>query len=170
MQALKDHSIEFVGLKDGLHDFRFVLDDAFFAAAADEELHGGACTVDVKLDKNPTLLVADLHIAGTVRMDCDHCNAPLDQPVDGNLRQVYHLNGRQRFDGDDDVIGLDPADHAIQLSHPMYECLRLALPARRVHAPGGCDPAVDSILNEQHAGPAGNDPRWSALNALKDNR
>ncbi|MBV6404171.1 MAG: DUF177 domain-containing protein [Flavobacteriales bacterium] len=170
MDALKEHTVEFAGLKDGLHDLHFTLDDAFFAAAADEELHGGSCAVAVKLDKNPNLLVADLHLVGSVRLDCDHCNAPLDHPVDGRLRQVYHLNGRQRFDGDDDVIGLDPDDHAIQLTHPMYECLRLALPARRVHPPGGCDPAVDAILDHQRGTPAGNDPRWSALNALKDKR
>ncbi|MBK8947517.1 MAG: hypothetical protein IPM68_01240 [Flavobacteriales bacterium] len=89
VQALKDHSIEFVGLKDGLHDFRFVLDDAFFAAAADEELHGGACTVDVKLDKNPNLLVADPH-RGHRAHGLRPLQRPLDQPVDGKLRQVYH--------------------------------------------------------------------------------
>ena len=170
VEALKEHTIEFAGLKDGLHDFRFTLDDAFFAAAEDEEIHGGACEAEVQLDKNPNLLVADLRVNGAVRLDCDHCNAPMDQPVEARLRQVYHLNGRQQFDGDDDVIGLDPSDHAIHLSHPLYECIRLALPARRVHPKGGCDPAVDAILNGQHASPSGEDPRWSALNALKDNR
>jgi uncharacterized metal-binding protein YceD (DUF177 family) len=172
MDALKDHTINFSGLKDGLHAFEFDLDGAFFKAAADEELEGGNAKATVQLDKNPTMLVADIHIVGTVDVLCDHCNAPLAYPVDGRLREVFHMNGRQSFEGDDEVIGLDPDDHAINLSHPFYECIRLALPIRRVHPAGQCDPAVDALLaRQQQQDPnTGSDPRWAALNALRPPR
>jgi uncharacterized protein len=172
MDALQDHTIHFTGLNNGLHAFQFDLDNAFFKAAADEELEGGKAQAMVQLDKNPSMLVADIRITGTVDVLCDHCNAPLDYPVDGHLREVFHMNGRQNFEGDDQVIGLDPDDHAINLSHSFYECIRLALPIRRVHSAGQCDPIVDALLaRQQQQDPnTGTDPRWAALNALRAQR
>ncbi|MBK8341268.1 MAG: DUF177 domain-containing protein [Flavobacteriales bacterium] len=172
MDALQDHTINFSGLKDGLHAFQFDLDSVFFKAAADEELEGGTARAAVQLDTTPTMLVASIRITGTVDVLCDHCNAPLAYPVDAQLREVFHMNGRQSFDGDDEVIGLDPDDHAINLSHSFYECIRLALPIRRVHPVGQCDPSVDAALARQHHQDTntGTDPRWAALNALRAQR
>ncbi|MCB0791205.1 MAG: DUF177 domain-containing protein [Flavobacteriales bacterium] len=173
MDALKDHTIEFVALKDGVHQFHFELGTRFFNAASDELLDDGLVTADVELEKGPAMLVAQIHCHGTVHTTCDHCNGPLDQPVDGRQREVFHLNGRQRFDGmEDDVVGLDPDDHAIELTHYLYECVRLAMPTRRLHAQGQCDPEVEAALaRHQHTdGTEQGDPRWAALRTLKQQR
>ncbi|MCB9171111.1 MAG: DUF177 domain-containing protein [Flavobacteriales bacterium] len=170
---LKEHTIEFTGLKDGVHAFVFDLDQPFFEAAADEMLEGGRVTADVTLEKGPGMLVANIHCHGAVRTTCDHCNGPMEQPIDGRQRQVFHLNGRQHFDGsEDEVVGLDPNDHAIALTHFLYECVRLAMPTRRLHAPGACDPEVEAALARHlhHDGPEPDDPRWAALRKLKQQR
>ena len=78
MEPLKDHTIEFTGLKDGQHEFQFVLDQPFFDASAEEEWQGGQVTVDVTLDKSTTLLVTHLKANGTVRVHCDRCDGPLE--------------------------------------------------------------------------------------------
>lgn len=172
MVAMPEHTIPFIGLKDGLHDFRFELGEAFFTAAADEEMQGGQVVADVQLDKSPTMLVADIRMTGALNVVCDHCNAPMEWPVACTHRQVFHLNGRQRFDeADDDVVGLEPDDHAINLSHHLYECLRLALPIRHVHAEGACDPEVEAALERmRHDKTPSTDPRWEALQRLKAKR
>ena len=169
MDAIKEHSIVFSGLKDGPHEFSFELGDGFFTAAHDEELEGGSVRMHVHLDKTPTMLVASMRADGAVRLHCDHCNGPMSFPVKGTEQQLFHLNGRDHFDEDDDeVVALDPDQNEINLTHCFYECVRLALPIRRVHPEGQCDPEVDNALKarsvESEHEP---DPRWAALNKLK---
>jgi len=169
MDALKEYTIQFTGLKDGSHEFRYELGDAFFQAASDEEIQGGEVLMTVQLDKSPTMLVAGMHARGAVRVHCDHCNGLMAFPIGGEQRQVFHLNGRTRFEEDaDDVVGLDPDESEVNLTHYFYECIRLSLPIRRVHPEGQCDPDVEQAMRShevehEHAP----DPRWAALNALK---
>ena len=167
MEALKEHNIPFTGLKDGQHQFQFELGQAFFDATGEEEFNGGDMHVDVTLDKTPTMLVTHIQVDGTVTTTCDHCNAALDLRVKGEQRQIFQLHGEDQFD-DDELVALDAKAHSINLSHYIYECLRLALPARRVHAPGECDPEVDAVLGKlsvEHEPVT--DTRWDALKQLK---
>lgn len=168
MEPLKDHSIEFTGLKDGLHEFRFVLGQPFFDATAEEEWQGGHVAMHVTLEKSSTLLVVDMTATGTVNVHCDRCDGPLDQAVKGEQRQIFSLSGGEPTD-DDELVNLDEKAHSINLTHYFYECLRLALPIRHVHAAGQCDPEVEKVLNklivEHDPTP---DPRWEILKDLQN--
>lgn len=168
MEALSDHTISFTGLKDGQHQFQFELGQPFFDRVHEEDFHGGSVQVNVTLDKTPNLLIANIHTTGTVNTDCDHCNGPLELAIDGEQRQIFQLLGEADQD-DDELVTLDPKAHSIELTHYIYECLRLAVPARRVHATGQCDPEVDAALSklavEHEPVP---DPRWDALKQLKN--
>jgi len=95
MDPLKDHTIEFTGLKDGEHDIQFVLEQPFFDASGEEEWQGGHVTMDVKLEKSSSLLVVDMTAKGTVKVHCDRCDGPLDQPVEGTgaIDRVVTLAG-----------------------------------------------------------------------------
>lgn len=170
MDAMKDHTIPFSGLRDGEHEFHFELGDGFFARTGDEDLEGGDVSADVRLVKSPTLLVTEMHIDGHVRVQCDRCATTMDQPVKGDQRQIFQLNAEEDLDSEE-VVGLPPSEHSINLTHYFYECLRLALPIRHVHAPGQCDPEVEAALGrlsvEQEPVP---DPRWDALKDLKNLR
>ncbi|MBK9176265.1 MAG: DUF177 domain-containing protein [Flavobacteriales bacterium] len=170
LEALQEHTIPFTGLKDGQHEFRFELGVPFFEAAGEEEFEGGEVTVTVILEKTPTLLVAHMQAEGPVSVRCDHCNAPMDLLLKGDQRQIFQLHGEPAQD-DDELVTLDPKAHSINLTHYLYECLRLALPARHVHSPGQCDPEVDAALgrlaSDHEPVP---DPRWAALQQLKTKR
>jgi uncharacterized metal-binding protein YceD (DUF177 family) len=170
VDALKEHTIPFSGLKDGEHEFRFVLGQEFFTNTGDEDMEGGSVTAAVMLVKSPTLLVTTMHLVGTVQVQCDRCATPMEFPVDSEQRQIFQLNAEEDLD-DDELVGLEPGAHSINLTHYFYECLRLALPIRHVHAPGACDPEVEAVLGklavEHEPVP---DPRWEALRSLKQPR
>ena len=170
MEALHDHTIQFSGLKDGEHTFDFELSEGFFAATGMEEYElGGQVQAHVKLDKSEHLLVANIHVDGHLNMTCDHCNAPMQQPVKGDQRQIFKLTGEEDIE-DEELISLDVRAHEVNLSHYLFECITLHLPIRHVHPKGQCDPEVEAayqkIKVEQSPEP---DPRWDALKALKDN-
>lgn len=168
MDALQDHTIAFTGLKDGEHTFQFVLEQPFFDASGEEEWEGGTVTVDVTLDKSDSLLICNLHTTGPVNLRCDRCDGPLAFPVDGQQRQIFSLTGGEETD-DDEFVSLSDQAHSINLTHYIYECLRLALPIRHVHAAGQCDPEVEKVLNQlvvDHEPTP--DPRWEVLKELKN--
>jgi uncharacterized metal-binding protein YceD (DUF177 family) len=168
VEALKEHTIPFTGLKDGEHDFQFELGDKFIANTGDEDMEGGSVTANVKLVKSPTLLVTTMVLKGVLRVTCDRCGGLMDQAIEGQQRQIFQLDSEEDID-DDELVGLPPGAHSINLTHYFYECMRLALPARRVHAPGHCDPAVEELLGQlsvEHEPVP--DPRWEALNNLKN--
>lgn len=169
MEALSEHTIQFSGLKDGAHAFEFTLEKPFFLATGMEEYElGGHVKAKVELDKSEHLLVANIHVDGHVTVPCDHCNAPLDQPVHGDQRQIFKLTDEQEMD-DEELVALDLRAHEVNLTHYLFECISLHMPIRHVHPEGQCDPEVDAALKkievEHDPEP---DPRWNALKALKD--
>jgi uncharacterized protein len=168
VEALADHTIAFSGLKDGQHTFEWTLGQDFFQAAHEEEFQGGDVRVLVTLDKTTTLLVANIRANGTVSTTCDRCAALFNMPLTGEQRQIFQLHGEDDPE-DDELVTLDAKAHSINLTHYIYECLRLALPARHVHPEGQCDPEVDEVLSrhavEHEPVP---DPRWDALKNLKN--
>lgn len=168
MDPLKEYDIPFTGLKDGEHEFQFELGSAFFEATGEEEFEGGQVRVNVRLDKSPTMLVTNIHMEGPVALRCDHCNGPLEFTLKGDQRQIFQLTGEEEYD-DDELVTLDARAHSVNLTHYLYECMRLAVPARHVHPAGQCDPEVEQVLGklsiEHEPVP---DPRWEALNKLKN--
>jgi len=170
VDALEEHTIPFAGLKDGAHEFQFELGRAFFDEAADDDMEDGRIAVNARLEKSSTMLIANIRLEGTVALSCDHCNTPMDAHVEGEQRQIFQLHAGEDPD-DEELACLPPDSHSVNLTHYLYECLRLALPARRVHAPGQCDPEVERILGGLTvAHEPAPDPRWSALNKLKNPR
>ena len=169
MESLPEHTIQFSGLKDGGHTFSFELGDAFFKATGMEEYErGGEVKADVLLDKSEHLLVTNIHVDGHLNMVCDHCNAPMRQPVLGDQRQIFQLSGESDAD-DEELVFLEVDAHEVNLTHFLFECITLHLPIRHVHPEGQCDPEVDAafrnIVLDEEPEP---DPRWDALKALKD--
>jgi uncharacterized protein len=172
MKPQGEHIVDFSGLKDGLHTFQWVVGDAFFKAHEEEEFAHGQVAVAVTMDKSTSMLVVNISAVGSVEVACDHCNAALDFPVNGTQRQIFQLNSTEEFD-DEEMVALDASAHAVDLGQYIHECIRLALPIRRVHPPGQCDPEVDSALEHYRMGHEEDhdpDPRWEALRKLKQDK
>lgn len=168
MEALPEHSIQFSGLKDGSHTFSFALGEAFFKATGMEEYEqGGDVKAEVTLDKSEHLLVTNIHVDGHLNTTCDHCNAPMRQPVKGDQRQIFQLTGEGDVD-DEELVSLEVDAHELNLTHFLFECIALHLPIRHVHPEGQCDPDVEEALNQVKVEEPSPDPRWDALKTLKD--
>ena len=168
MDPLKEHTIAFSGLKDGEHTFTYKLGKEFFDAAGVEDFEGGDVAVKVSMDKSTTMLVTNIHVEGPVAVRCHHCNEPMDFALIGDQRQIFQLTDEEEYD-DDELIGLGTHAYEVNLTHYIYECLRLSVPARLVHVPGECDPEVEKVLGkysvEHEPIP---DPRWEILDKLKN--
>jgi uncharacterized protein len=175
------YNIEFKGLKEGLHDYNFEVDNTLFEHFEESPVEVGAVNVTVQLEKRSSFLKLNLHITGWVELTCDNCLEAYQQAVDLETEQFVKFGEETEFEEGDNVIWVLPEEHAINLAQVIYEYTILSIPIRHVHpnetGENSCDPEMLEKLNEYM--PRENedtaekdeeiDPRWAALKNLKNN-
>jgi uncharacterized protein len=162
VKALKEYRIPFIGLKPGLHNYSFTLNDAFFEAFKYSEIEHASIEVALELDKRLSMLVLHFILKGEVESMCDRCGDPLLQPLSGTHELIVKF-GEESVETDDDLIILGPAESHIDVSQFLYEYAHLDLPARHVHASQeDCNQAVLNELQRYSVAQDSND-QWIAL-------
>ncbi|MFM7731008.1 MAG: YceD family protein [Flavobacteriales bacterium] len=165
MKTVRDFRIPFIGLKLGVHEFEFTLDDAFFESFEFSEIDQASIQVQVALEKQTTMLVLDISLTGMVKCTCDRCGEPISIPVEADHRLVAKL-GSETKELEDDLLVLGPAEHEIDLAQYLYESAQLALPARKVHEDEGeCDPEAMAKLQKYQIDKTHNS-QWAELKNL----
>ncbi len=133
--------IAFKGLAAGSYDYDFRVDGELFRAYENAEISDGAADVHVRMERAESMLTLDVQIRGEVVVPCDRCLEDCRLPIDytGTLR-VRFSDEPGEYDGE--VLWLNPAEEAVDLTQYLYESMVLALPYRRVHPEGECDPEM----------------------------
>ena len=143
MEFDKRYCVVYKGLADGVHEFVFTVGDAFFAACGNDELRGGDCTATLRMRKAGTTMIFDTIIEGTAVTACDRCldDCPVEVRFEGTLT-VRVTDQQAEYDGE--TMYISPAADEVELGQYIYESIVLALPYRRVHADGECNPEMMS--------------------------
>lgn len=144
MNILKQYTISWKGLKNGLHHFDFEVDDRFFNAFEASEILGGKAAVSVEMNRSAAMLELGFSISGEVKAVCDRCLEELMLPVEysGELK-VRFSDETDEYDGE--VMWVNPADPELMLGQYIYESILLGLPYRKVH---GTDSAGNLLCDK----------------------
>ena len=164
MDRLSEYKIPFKGLSEGKHNYNFDLDGKFFEALESEELTKGKIKVKLELDKQSRMMVLNIELKGSVIVDCDRCGDELELKLkDEKIIIVKYTN-----DGSDsdEIIILNEKDSFLDMSSILYEFIVLALPMRRIHKEGKCNPEQLKML-EELTKPISTDSPWEALKNIK---
>lgn len=179
----EDYNIRFTSLKDGFHEFTYKVGNEFFEHIEYSEIKNADLEVNISLEKKTTMMILDFDIQGKVEVMCDRCTDNFYLDVKSNDELIYRF-GDEQMD-DEKVIVVFSNETEIDISHPIYEFTILALPNRRLHNEGDCNKdmlkKMDSYLlvkdgesktksNDSDSNEAYTDPRWSALNKLKNKK
>lgn len=168
MDRPKDLKIQFSGLKEGIHEFTFELDESFLETMGAEEI--GRCKFrhQVVLEKRTNMLVVEIESQGTLQTDCDRCAEEVEIPVEGSDRFFVKF-GMDPSD-DDQIEVLEEGAHTLDLQNRIYQLELLSIPLKKAHPEGECDPAVLAYLQEEESDEDQEiDPRWNALKDLNKN-
>jgi len=173
----KDFTIPFKGLRDGAHRYEYTIGKEFFEAYDYQEFGASSVTVEVLLEKKPTLLEFDFRAQGEVEVPCDLTNEPFAQPVDGAFHLVVKF-GDQLIEEDDELLIIPHGEHEFDLSQYIYDLIVLSVPSKRVH-PGVLDGTLKTDILErlEELSPGRQeegeelrdhrtDPRWDDLKKL----
>jgi len=171
------YNIEFKGLKEGLHEFDFIVDRTFFEQFEGRLVDNGEVKIDVLLEKRSTFIKMHLNVNGWIELVCDRCLENYRQNI-ANEAELFVKFGEEKFDDDENVIWILPEEHAINLTQPIYEYVSLAIPLRHIHPKNGngkrgCNPEMlKKIKKYKYSRSEENestDPRWDALKELRNN-
>ena len=81
------YDIEFKGLKEGLHEFSFDVQDSFFAHFDQGLVTKGELKVDTILEKRGSFMKLFMNLNGFVELVCDRCLENYNQ----KLKSKYEL-------------------------------------------------------------------------------
>ncbi|NHF59013.1 DUF177 domain-containing protein [Flavobacteriaceae bacterium TP-CH-4] len=169
----KEYSIPFSGLKQGKHEFDYLIENRFFETFGYGEFNAAMVNVTVYLNKTSTMLELTFKEKGSVNVDCDLTNEPFDLPIESTMDLVVKF-GEVYNDENDEILIIPHGEHQINVAQYIYEMLVLAVPQKRVH-PGVADgtlksKALDTLRTlqpkEEKEITKENDPRWDALKKL----
>jgi uncharacterized metal-binding protein YceD (DUF177 family) len=161
----------FSGLKPGSYTFEYHVGKSFFEQSGESWIGDGDVGVVVSMERGERMLDLHFSIHGSVKVPCDRCNEPVEVKVDGEERLIVKYGDRYHEESED-VQVIPESANLFDVGPFIYEYIHLLVPARRVHpadADGNslCDPAVLKKL-EELSGQSVADPRWEALNVLKN--
>lgn len=176
MKSLEQYSIPFTGLKLGIHQFEFEVDDAFFEEYEYSLVKSGKLKVNLELEKQETMMILNFYINGGMKLACDVCLADYPYSVEIQERQIVKLNGDEELEENtEEILVLKRNETEINVATLIYEYINLAAPyISRCEDEGNmdwCDREMIAKLEQLAPGSKeeieDEDPRWEALKNIK---
>lgn len=154
----------------------FSLDNGFFAGIDGEEFQKGSVEAHVEVKKHRDVFDFTFSMAGSVIVPCDRCLDELE--IEVNTESSLKVKLGDTYADEGDIVIVPEADGDFNVAWYLYEFIALALPMKRVHAPGKCnhemtgrlkkhsyatdDEAADDDTQERET-----DPRWETLKGIQ---
>ncbi len=125
--VLKPFIIPIKGLQIGLHQYKFEIDNQFFAAFESNLAQNGFFKVDVEVEKSHDFYFLNFDINGTLATDCDRCLASIQLPIFGNYTVMLKMS-EQHQDDDAEIIYITSDDAEFNIAHLVNEYIQLSIP------------------------------------------
>ena len=178
------YNIPLRGLSEGKHEFKYDLDNKYFALINDgtADVKKGNLKVVASLKKTSVTFELSFDIQGVVHAPCDRCLDDIAMDVNTKNKLIVKF-GKEYSEESDEIVIIPEDDGEINIAWFLYEFIVLSLPAKKVHPPGTCNKAMSTKLNK-HKTKSNNDsdddmddddmsgidddssftdPRWDAL-------
>ena len=171
MEKLDEFDIPFVGLKNGIHQFVFILDNVFFEGFDFKDFHQADFKVELKLHKSESLLELEFTIKGSVSVSCDVTTEHFDLALNPRWSQIIKFGNPEA--STDEILVLPVAAYKFNVSKQIYEMIVLEIPPKLEH-PGIANGTLQSEILDKlktlepkatHI-EGQNDPRWDKLRDL----
>lgn len=172
--------IAFVGLKPGVHQFNYELDDKFFAEKGAQDFANAHATVKLSLEKNTGFMQLKFEVGGKADVSCDRCGNPLKMDLWDEFKMIVKLvdNPEEMNDQeeDPDVYYISRNESHLHVGDWMYEFVMLSIPMQRMCSKeemGGpqCNKEVLEKLKEMEARQTEHNANaiWKGLDKFKNN-
>ena len=178
MSRRREFEIAFVGLKPGVHEYNYSIDDRFFEAFQQQDFRNCNAQVKLFLEKKSGFMLLRFEIGGKLEVTCDRCNnnLPLDlwDEFAITVKMVEDPEVMNGQEDDPDVYYISRGESHIDVASWIYEFINLSIPMQKtcgyekMDGPD-CNKAAMEMLRKLDAGemPKEN-PIWKDLKKFRD--
>jgi uncharacterized metal-binding protein YceD (DUF177 family) len=170
--------IAFVGLKPGIHEFSYEVDNKFFAELEQKEFTGCQATVKLQLDKKSGFMLLKFEVGGKADVSCDRCGNDINKDLWDEFNMVVKLvenpDEMNAQEEDPDVYYISRTESHLQLNDWIYEFVLLSIPQQKACSPeemGGpmCNKEVLAKLKqmEDEITDSNSNELWKGLQQFK---
>lgn len=179
MGKSREFDIAFVGLKPGVHNFRYEVDNQFFEEFSNPDFYNCIAIVNLTLEKSNSVMLLKFDIDGSVEVTCDRCGNPLKlvlwDEFDLVVKPVDNADEMNDMEDDPDIFYINRGESHLHLAGWIYEFVLLSIPNQRMCAEdekGGpqCNKKVLAMLEEMKNRALQNNPLQQELEKFKNNK
>ena len=136
MASKRAFEIAFVGLKPGVHEFSYKVDEKFFAEKGDTEFTDCKANIKLQLDKKSSFMLLKFEVGGVADVVCDRCGNPLKQELwdEFNMlvKMVDNPEEMNEQEDDPDVYYISRTESHIDVGDWIYEFVLLSIPIQKM--------------------------------------
>ncbi len=180
MNTKREYEIAFVGLKQGDHEFEYILEDSFFKERGSINQNEIQATVKLMLDKNNGFMILKFITGGKAEVNCDRCGNVLDANLWDEFNMVVKLvtnpEEMNEQEEDPDIFYIARSESTLDVSSWLYEFVILSIPTQNVcgddlNGESLCNKDVLKKLEEMKAisNIQMENTIWKGLEKFKDN-
>lgn len=179
MSRRREFEIAFVGLKPGVHEYNYSINDKFFEAFQQQDFRNCKANVKLSLDKKSSFMLLRFEIGGTLEVICDRCNSnlPLELWDEFNItvKMVEEPELMNEQEDDPDMYYIAQGDSHVDVANWIYEFINLTIPMQKtcdfekMDGPH-CNAAALDLLKkmEPEKTEIKENPIWKGLEKFKD--
>jgi uncharacterized metal-binding protein YceD (DUF177 family) len=179
MSLRREYEIAFVGLKPGVHEFNYDVDDRFFEDFQEQDFKNCKAQVKLLLEKSSSsFMILRFEMGGTVEVVCDRCSNDLPLQLFDEfvvtVKMVEEPEAMNDQEEDPDVYYISKTESHLDVKAWIYEFINLSIPMQKtceyenMDGPH-CNPAAKVLLNGMKSGGEKQEnPIWKDLKKFKD--
>lgn len=135
MSRRREFEIAFVGLKPGVHEYNYSIDDKFFEAFQQQDFRNANANIKLSLDRKNSFMLLKFEIGGSLELTCDRCNnnLPFDLWDEFNItvKMVEDPQLMNDQEEDPDVYYIGRGESHFDVANWIYEFINLSIPMQK---------------------------------------
>ena len=178
MNSRRAYEIAFVGLKPGVHEYHYEIDDKFFAQYGGQDFTNCQAKVKLLLDKKNGFLMLKFDVDGSADTLCDRCGNAMTVRLWDEFKIVVKMvdepEKMNSQEEDPDVYYISKGESHLYVADWIYEFINLSIPSQKicaddVNGKSTCNEEVllklEQMKNESQSG---ENSIWKGLEQFKN--
>ncbi|MBN9295800.1 MAG: DUF177 domain-containing protein [Filimonas sp.] len=138
MNHKRAYEIAYVGLKPGVHEYNYQIDDKFFVPYGEQDFTNCQAEVKLTLDKQNGFMMLKFDVGGVANVVCDRCGNDLAMQLWDEFKIIVKLVDEPDLmneqEEDPDIYYISKGESHLHLADWIYEFINLSIPSQRMCA------------------------------------
>jgi uncharacterized metal-binding protein YceD (DUF177 family) len=135
MSNRREFEIAFVGLKPGVHEYNYKVNDRFFEEYQEQEFRKAEAQVKLLLERNNSFMILRFEVGGQAEVTCDRCSNDLPLQLFDEftvtVKTAEDPEAANEGEDDPDVFYISRTESHIDVKNWIYEFVNLSIPMQK---------------------------------------